>query len=186
MVRHALLLQAIAAVGSPGGVDSDQARRFLAEADTGHEGIQTLGGCLVVKTASGTEMLREPAALLGRADQASGVQPPAVSPGARLLYDHRFIVTVPENMEAGAEILPLGKLLPRDLAGSTLARRRIATLPVLAKRGQLTQLPEVGASAVRSALEGWKSCEAFLPPPKHVFEVHSLLAERFDGDVIRY
>ncbi|MEM9810684.1 MAG: tRNA lysidine(34) synthetase TilS [Pseudomonadota bacterium] len=135
---------------------------------------------------SGVIFLREPAALLGRADGAPGLAPISVMPGSKHLFDRRFIVSVPEEAHEGLELRPLGQILPRDIATSTLARQRIATLPCLVRGETLTHLPEQAAEAVTNALNGWKGCDAFLSTLEGTFQAQSLFAERFAGDVIRY
>nr|WP_305889008.1 tRNA lysidine(34) synthetase TilS [Parvularcula maris] len=132
-------------------------------------------------------VFREPAALLGRADGTPGLAPVPAPPGSRHLYDRRFIVSVPEEAADGLLLRPLGQLMPRDIATSTLARQRISTLPCLADEGnQLRYLPEQAVEAVTKALAGWKQCDSFLSAMAGTFPAHSLLAERFAGDVIRY
>jgi len=134
----------------------------------------------------GLAFLREPAALLGRADGTPGLAPVAAPPGSKHLFDRRFIVEVPSDAPDGLELRALGQLLPKDIATSTLARQRIATLPALAKGGELTHLPEQAGDAVTNALSGWKACDGFLSTCIGIFPACSLLAERFAGDVIRF
>ena len=131
-------------------------------------------------------ILREPAALLGRADGTPGFTPVPAAPGSKHLYDKRFIVEVPQDVAEGTVLRPLGQLLPRDIATSTLSRQRVATLPILAKGDRATHLPEQAVDAVRQALVGWKSCDEFLPDASCTFVARSLLEERFAGSVIRY
>lgn len=129
---------------------------------------------------------REPAALLGRADGTPGFTPVAAPPGSKHLYDRRFIVTVPDEAPEGLHLRPLGQLLPKDIATSTLSRSRISTLPCLSKGEALYALPKLATDAVTQALSGWKLCDGFLSPIEGTFEARSLLSERFAGDVIRY
>jgi tRNA(Ile)-lysidine synthase len=131
-------------------------------------------------------LLREPAALLGRADGTPGFTPLPAAPGSKHLYDRRFIVSVPEDAPEGLHLRPLGQLLPKDIATSTLARQRISTLPCLARGATPTHLPEQAVDAVTNALKGWKGCDSFLSAISSTFPARSLLAERFAGDVIRY
>ncbi|MEO1656166.1 MAG: tRNA lysidine(34) synthetase TilS [Pseudomonadota bacterium] len=131
-------------------------------------------------------IFREPAALLGRADGTPGFAPVPAPPGSKHLFDRRFIVEVPDDAPEGLELRALGQLLPKDIATSTLARQRIATLPALAMGDQLTHLPEQATEAVTSALSGWKACDGFLSTLIGTFPARSLLAERFAGDVIRF
>ncbi|MEM9839985.1 MAG: tRNA lysidine(34) synthetase TilS [Pseudomonadota bacterium] len=131
-------------------------------------------------------VMREPAALLGRADGTPGFVPIPTEPGSNHLYDRRFIVSVPEDVAPETHLRPLGQLIPRDIVTSTLARERISTLPCLAIGNTLTHLPEQAVEAVTKALDGWKQCDSFLPSPMRTFPARSLLAERFAGDVIRF
>ncbi|MEO0699962.1 MAG: tRNA lysidine(34) synthetase TilS, partial [Pseudomonadota bacterium] len=107
--------------------------RISADALSGMTGygvlVRTLGH-------AGLVFLREPAALLGRADGTPGLAPVAAPPGSKHLFDRRFIAQVPADAPEGLELLALGQLLPKDIATSTLARQRIATLPALAKGDQ--------------------------------------------------
>ncbi|NNU17339.1 tRNA lysidine(34) synthetase TilS [Parvularcula sp. ZS-1/3] len=131
-------------------------------------------------------ILREPAALLGRADGTPGFTPVPAPSGSKHLYDRRFIVTVPVQARASLDLRPLGQLMPRDIATSTRARQRIATLPCLAEGDLLRYLPEQAQDAVTQALAGWKQGDAFLSHLEGTFQARSLLSERFVGDVIRY
>jgi tRNA(Ile)-lysidine synthase len=144
------------------------------------------GVVAITSTDANVLLYREPAALLGRADGTPGLAPVPAPPGSKHLYDRRFIVSVPEDAPEGLHLRPLGQLLPRDIATSTLARQRIATLPCLARGETLTHLPATAAEAVTNALTGWKGCDGFLSAFSSTFPAHSLLAERFAGDVIRY
>ncbi|GGY51292.1 tRNA lysidine(34) synthetase TilS [Parvularcula lutaonensis] len=148
------------------------------------------GAMIVAGVQSGREYVdvvyREPAALLGRADGTPGFEPIPAPPSSKHLYDRRFIVEVPDDAPSGLHLRPLGQLLPRDIATSTLARQRISTLPSLAEGSVLTHLPEQATGAVTEALSGWKQCDSFLSTVSGTFRARSLLAERFSGDVIRY
>jgi tRNA(Ile)-lysidine synthase len=148
---------------------------------------QVTAGLIVINDERTGLLFREPAALLGRADGTPGLAPVLAPPGSRHLYDRRFIVSVPEEAPQGLLLRPLGHLMPRDIATSTLARQRISTLPCLADKGStLRYLPEQAVEAVTKALAGWKQCDSFLSAMQGTFPAHSLLAERFAGDVIRY
>jgi len=150
-------------------------------------GKEVSGGVIGIREDPGLlHFFREPAALLGRADGTPGFTPLPTAPGSKHLYDKRFIVEVPDDVAEGTELRALGQLMPRDIATSTLARQRVATLPILAKDGVVTHLPEQAVEAIREALQGWKSYDGFLPKSDCTFVARSLLAERFAGDVIRY
>jgi hypothetical protein len=157
----------------------------------GGSGGVTKGGCIVCEDAQYDLLIyREPAALLGRADGAGGFDPVPVAPGETHLYDRRFIVRVPADLDAGmgvpqTQLLPLGTLLPRDIATSTLDRQRISTLPCLARDGRLTHLPATCDGFVRKALSAWSGAAEFLSSVG-LCEAESLLEERFTGRVIRF
>lgn len=136
------------------------------------------GGCFF--------LYREPAALLGRADGTPGLAPIPAPPGTKHLYDRRFIVHIPADVPPGTELCPLGQLVPRDIATSTLSRSRVATLPCLSLGPRVTHLPAAAIGAVREAFGGWKRAAEVLPSTLGTFEARSLLAERFANDVIRY
>ena len=129
---------------------------------------------------------REPAALLGRADGTPGLAPVPAAPGSRHLFDRRFVVIVPENAASSLVLRPLGQLMPRDIATSTLARARVSTLPVLSEGERIALLPDPAERAVREALSGWKGSGDLLQPEGATFPARSLLAERFANEVIRY
>ncbi|MEM0929477.1 MAG: tRNA lysidine(34) synthetase TilS [Pseudomonadota bacterium] len=157
--------------------------RISADALSG----MTVNGVIFRNLADqGVIMFREPAALLGRADGTPGLAPVPAPPGSKHLFDRRFIVEVPDDAPAGLELRALGQLLPKDIATSTVARQRVATLPALAKGDELTHLPQQAMEAVTSALAGWKMCDRFLSPMLGSFPARSLLAERFARDVIRF
>lgn len=128
---------------------------------------------------------REPAALLGRADGAGGFEPIPVKPGEKHLYDRRFIVHVPDAVQEDTVLRPLGALLPRDIATSTLDRQRVSTLPCLSHGDRLTHQPGHCVEFIHKALSGWKQAEDFLNGIE-IFEAESLLEERFTGRVIRF
>ena len=151
-----------------------------------YEGRISLSGTLVVTDDGTMFVLREPAALLGRADGTPGLAPVPAAPGSRHLFDRRFVVIVPADAPPGLVLRPLGQLVPRDVATSTLARARVSTLPVLSEGGRIVLLPEPAERAVRAALPGWKGAADVLPPEGATFPARSLLAERFAGEVIRY
>ncbi|WP_051881934.1 tRNA lysidine(34) synthetase TilS [Parvularcula oceani] len=173
-------------------IGDDQAVADLAIPSVGRSA--TVAGTVINWNSAGRErtywdpvlIYREPAALLGRADGTPGLAPISALPGSKYLYDRRFIVTVPDDVPEGTVLRPLGQLLPRDIATSTLARSRVSTLPCLSKGDRVTHLPSAAIRAVHDALTGWKGREGFLPPDGNVFAARSLLAERFAGDVIRY
>ena len=149
------------------------------------DGFETIGGVCLVNSVSGYQIYREPAALLGRADGTPGLAPVPAPPGSRHLYDRRFVAHVPDDADPGTELRPLGQLMPRDIATSTLARSRVSTLPCLASGERLTHLPAQAERAVHQALSGWKGADALLGDVR-TFPARSLLAERFANEVIRY
>ena len=145
-----------------------------------------IGGVIVEENRSGEAILyREPAALLGRADGAGGFEPIPAQPGDKHVFDRRFIVHVPGAIPGGTVLRPLGALLPRDIAFSTLDRQRLSTLPCLSRGGRLSHIPALCKDFIRTSLSGWKEADAFLDEVGTI-EVDSLLDERFSGRVIRF
>ena len=187
----------VSAVGNPDVRVSDDLADLLGQEwpkpslfrRIGHrpEARKVCHGVMVVWTDPWNGVLtREPAALLGRADSTPGLAPVPAAPGSRHLFDRRFVVTVPEEAPPGLVLRPLGQLMPRDIATSTLARARVSTLPVLSEGERIVLLPEPAEGAVRGALSGWKGAGDLLPPDGATFPARSLLAERFANEVIRY
>ncbi|MEQ8935962.1 MAG: ATP-binding protein, partial [Amphiplicatus sp.] len=92
-----------AVAGSEHAPGEDEARAALAAVEK--TGAATLGGALLKRRGDALFVLREPAALLGRAGVAP-MAPIGVAPGARALWDGRFIA---ENRgETAASVGPLG------------------------------------------------------------------------------
>jgi len=81
----------------------DEARAALAAAE--ETGAATLGGALLKRRGETLFVLREPAALLGRAGVAP-MAPLNVAPGARALWDERFIAE--NRARTAASLAPLG------------------------------------------------------------------------------
>ncbi|MGV6820870.1 MAG: tRNA lysidine(34) synthetase TilS [Parvularcula sp.] len=146
----------------------------------------TAGGVLLASEDGAIELLREPAALLGRADGAQAFAPVPVSGGQTHLFDRRFIVTIPQDIPPDTVLCVLGQRLPRDIATSTRARQRASTLPCLANANGITHLPAKAAPSIFDAFSGWQSVGTSLPLELMNFETRSLFEERFLGDVIRY
>lgn len=195
-VDLALLRQAVLAVGR--GSASRSASRnaveraayrvpaLLAGPHAGPPLRSTLAGAVLCREDDGALLiLREPAALLGRADAGPGAAPVAVEPSGIYDFDRRFRVHIPANVAPATTLLPLGALLPAGLATSTLARARIATLPVLASGGRLTHLPAGCDSLVSHALGGWKDAGGFLSSVD-VCLTEPNVPERFASAVIRF
>ncbi|MEX0644923.1 MAG: hypothetical protein WD076_06415, partial [Parvularculaceae bacterium] len=127
-------------------------------------GGATLGGALLKRHGSGLAICREPAALLGRAG-VSPVRPVALAPGARVLWDGRFIVSSDARgapMNATVEIAPVG-----DQAAAIMDAFGKEWAPVEAIQCTPTvEMEELGAGAV--------------------IRTQSLLEERFYGRVMRF
>ncbi|WP_158548515.1 tRNA lysidine(34) synthetase TilS [Parvularcula marina] len=147
--------------------------------------VSTISGVILAYGLHDAFIFREPAALLGRAGGAGGFEPIAVKAGEKHLYDRRFIVHVPEGIAEVTVIKPLGALIPRDIATSTLDRKRISTLPCLTRGDALSHIPAACQDFIAAALSGWKQAEAFLDNVG-TFKADSLLEERFSGRVIRF
>lgn len=146
----------------------------------------TAGGVLLAGERDTIRLLREPAALLGRADGAEAFAPIPVSGGETHLFDRRFIVTIPQGVGPGTVLCALGQRLPQEIATSTRARQRVSTLPCLATAAGISHLPRDGAASIFDAFSGWQSVATSLPLGLMNFETLSLFEERFSGDVIRY
>lgn len=124
-------------------------------------GAATLGGALVKRRGDSVFVMREPAALLGRAGTAP-LAPASLAPGEKILWDGRFIA---ENRSAAAAMLaPLG---PAGLA---------ALGPAGSVRRGLFDAPDEALAAAPSALAA----------PDGPIALKSLAEERFSAPVLRY
>ncbi len=95
----------------------------------------SLGGAIVERAGSTIDILREPAGVLGRAGEA-GLGPITLEPGARVLWDRRFIVTNPFNAAAQVRVIGAG--------ANQLVSERLAALsaaPGLWRDGALAAYP---------------------------------------------
>ncbi|MBI1364668.1 MAG: tRNA lysidine(34) synthetase TilS [Alphaproteobacteria bacterium] len=123
-------------------------------------GRATLGGALLIREGGGLLIAREPAALLGRAGVAP-LAPVEIAPGGRALWDRRFIL---ENRgERPVRICAFGERPGpwRALYG--------------APPEAMAAAPAVLAASGPALADGWPGLRAVC-----------LLAERFDGAVLRF
>ncbi len=133
-------------------------------------GTATLGGALIKRQKELLWFLREPAALLGRAG-VDALAPHSVAPGQTVLWDNRFIISVPPGANEGLEIRPLGaEPVPtgrfcHDFGAPSDARR---TIPGVYRKGAL-----IGAPDALSSNSGG-------------VDFTSLNRERFHGEIIRF
>ena len=172
--QRALVARAMSAIGTP--IQADEVAL--------HEGQWAAGGVIVEKERERVAMYREPAAMVGRADGAKGLEPMAVA-AAPVLWDQRYILTPPADVGPGAQWAPLGQGLPNQIVTSTRLRRELAGVPALFQGGRVTHVPKWALSGLVAALDGWKDAGSFLSPLVE-FEAESLLKERFAGRVIRH
>lgn len=98
-----LTARLISAVGSSEVPAAEASASALAAALVGRR--TTLAGALVARAGALILISREPAALLGRAGEAAAARV-SLAPGARCLWDQRFIVE--NTLGAAADIGPLG------------------------------------------------------------------------------
>ncbi|MGE0407989.1 MAG: tRNA lysidine(34) synthetase TilS [Amphiplicatus sp.] len=160
----ARLIRAVGA-GDYAPAEEDAAAALQAARATG---AATLGGAVVKRGKAGLSFCREPAALLGRACVAP-IAPLRLAPGARALWDGRFILTN-EGPDALA-VIPMGELAPlgvqrrADEAGVPVEAMRTAPWPA--------GLDPDGTAADRAGLPA-------------SLRVEPLIEERFSGRIVRF
>lgn len=120
-----LIAGLIWAVSGAEHVPSVAAARRALERMRRERSRTTLSGALLVVDGRRLRIVREPAALLGRADTAA-CPPTPIPPGERRLWDNRFIIV--NAMEGDAEIAPVGSQAPA---------RMYAAAPALWRNGAL-------------------------------------------------
>jgi tRNA(Ile)-lysidine synthase len=111
-----------------------------------YEGLaraRTIGGCRVVPVKGRVLVVREPAA---------AAVPVPVPPGARVLWDGRFVVALAGEAPAGIMVGALGReAVPDDLHRRVPFQAR-AALPALREQGRLVAVPPLGFFS-----PGWRS-----------------------------
>lgn len=132
-------------------------------------GAATLGGALLKAHGERLWFLREPAALLGRAG-SEALAPVSVNAGKAVLWDNRFIITVPSG-QVDAAISPLGVR-----SAPSGAFDRAISAP----------------DAARAAMPGVYCDGVLIGAPDALFNANkgvsftSLCSERFAGEIIRF
>ncbi|MFN0024808.1 MAG: tRNA lysidine(34) synthetase TilS [Parvularculaceae bacterium] len=154
-----LVVRLVGAVsGSDYFPDDDAAGAVLGAALKGGRG--SLGGAIVERAGRALDIMREPAGVLGRRGER-GLAPITLEPGARLLWDRRFIILNP--FDTAAQVRAIGAAANR--LGSE-RRAALSAAPGLWRNGALAAFPgDDGAG-------------------EHVFL--SLAGERFWRRVVRF
>lgn len=131
-------------------------------------GAATLGGALIKSDRDRLWFLREPAAVLGRADLAPK-ESVGAAPGARIVWDNRFIVTAgSESVDISALGTGAAKALGPAAALFSGPREGLFALPGAYHKGVLIGAPGLLSMAT-------SGCQAT-----------SLARERFIGEIIRF
>lgn len=144
----------------------DAAAAHAVRAQAAAQGAATLGGALVKHWRGRIWFLREPGAVLGRTGKPPRAPAP-LPPGARLVWDRRFILQAHNEAPAGAEIAPLGKAGADFYAARLLGpQEALVTSPAVFYDGALYGAPALCARAP--------------------FTAHSLATERFQRKIIRF
>ncbi len=114
----------------------------------------TLGGCILFVESGRLMVCREPAAVLGR----SGVlplTPVSIGPGARVLWDRRFIVA--NNLDEAAILGPVGEEALR-IADNPSAALALSTCPGVWTGGALVYFPGENGGFSALATEKFHQC----------------------------
>ncbi|MEM9421744.1 MAG: tRNA lysidine(34) synthetase TilS [Pseudomonadota bacterium] len=176
--KCALLSRVVSAIGTP----------VLPDEVPLKDGLSTIAGTVVEKKASEVWVYREPAMLVGRADQPGGLGPQPVGE-APTLWDRRYIVHPPKPEKAAPTSsrswVALGQYLPNQIVTSTRARRQLAGIPAICADKTITHVPKWAMDALTAALSAWKDAPSFLNGIL-AFEADSLFCERVADRVIRH
>lgn len=139
----------------------------------------TLAGALCAPDGEDLVIMREPAALTGRADGAGGGAAVEIGPETpdRLLWDRRFIVAIPATSrnQSGFSLGPIG-LSP---GGPVTRTRLVSTMPGLWRDGRLFAVPSYAKTMLWHAAAPWNQGCADL-------HVEALTEERFFRRIIRF
>lgn len=137
----------------------ERLERLLSCLRQGLASGRSLGGCLIQPRRGRTLICREPAAI---------APPVALAPGARVAWDGRFTIDVPETLPPGLFLGGLG--VPAALDGA--ARRALAAIPAPVRPG-LAALrcgdAIAAVPALRYVAEPWRKCalpEAIFRPTR--------------------
>jgi len=139
----------------------------------------TLAGALCVPGGEDFIIMREPAALNGRADGAGGgaAMPIDQETPERLLWDRRFIVAIPASArnESNFSIAPIGL----SASGPVTRTRLVSTMPGLWRDGRLFAVPSYAKTMLWHAALPWNQALADL-------HVEALTEERLFRRIIRF
>nr|WP_241735742.1 tRNA lysidine(34) synthetase TilS [Aquisalinus flavus] len=143
------------------------------------ETAMTLGGALCAPEGDDLIIMREPAALNGRADGAGGGAVIEIGPDApdRLLWDRRFIVAIPANTrnQSGFSLAPIAL----SASGPVTRTRLASTMPGLWRDGRLIAVPSYAKTMLWHAAAPWNQAGADL-------HVEALTEERLFRRIIRF
>ena len=170
---HQLLRRALEAVsGAEYAVPTGQMAALWADL----KDRATLGGGLVSVQGDQLWLMREPAAVLGRADgQVARLALPGAGP-CETLWDRRFVIRLPENHDGqGLELAPLGPAR----AGPRLASDLAASMPGLWQNGALVAVPPYAKKIIAHANAPWNASASAL-------DIAGLTQERFFRRVQRF
>ncbi len=137
--------------------------------------ILTLGGVVVSLSQRDLFVMREPHALLGRADGKVERYEVPVTAGERVLWDNRLIVIVPENTPEGAALAPIGLAQSGPKDAALLA----SSLPGLWYKTDLVAVPGYAKKMLSPAAAPWNTRASTL-------DMRLLIEERFNRRVIRF
>lgn len=139
----------------------------------------TLSGALCVPDGENLVIMREPAALNGRADGAGGSAAVAIGPDTpeRVLWDRRFIVAIPASArnQSGFSIAPVGL----STSGPVTRTRLASTMPGLWRDGRVFAVPSYAKTMLWHAAAPWNEARADL-------HVEALTEERLFRRIIRF
>ncbi|NHK29307.1 tRNA lysidine(34) synthetase TilS [Parvularcula flava] len=145
----------------------------------GLEKTITLAGAMCTVDGDDLIIMREPAALNGRADGAGGgaVMPINADTPGRVLWDRRFIVAIPPTArkQSGFSLGPIGFSAPGPVTRTRLA----STMPGLWHDGRLFAVPSYAKTMLWHAAAPWNEARADL-------HVEALTEERLFRRIIRF
>ncbi|WOI54242.1 tRNA lysidine(34) synthetase TilS [Parvularcula sp. LCG005] len=175
-----LIARAMEIVVGRGPVPAD----FVTE-DRLSAGRFTGQGAEVILNDDGCTVLREPAALLGRADLERTVWTRPVTPEP-FVFDNRFRLVGEANVPDGSRWAIIGQCFPVEFVKDHVERRVISTMPcIISEKGVLTHVPTGCDTIVLSALQSWRGAAETLSELE-LCDADILLSERFKPRVIRY
>lgn len=135
----------------------------------------SIGGALVRVLSDDVWIMREPSAVLGRADGGIFRLEIAVGPKKIVLWDNRMIVMTPGDVPEGAILAPVGEAK----SGPDALRRLTTTMPGLWHDDILIAVPNYAKKMLGPAAAPWKVGTSTL-------DIKLLTEERFNRRVIRF